>query len=309
VDGANIAARRCVSNNKREFSLRQDEGLPVMPAYFPFSPRTLELAEAGKLEEALEVSLELLASARHRGIDQEVVLQHLNEVSELSFRLEIFSQAIDARQEMLARQEVLAENQVSEGVVAAVSQLSWYYAYGGQFGPAKQYLERGLELVQQLPDVQRREFPGLYITSCYLAWDQGNLPEAMAHLMTAWKMHSRYTRDCGNGLFTLYRFYGQLLQEMGEWNRAAKSCRIALQTFDAPDLSKNAYYWLSQLHYLRGILLRHDQERDAALAAFQHALNLLKEAPRQYPLRQQRAAEKYSAAIANVLAQNVDLDL
>jgi hypothetical protein len=273
-----------------------------MPAYFQFSPRTLELFEAGKLEEGLEVSLELLALARQRGNDQEVVLQHLDEVAEFSLRLEQFKLAIDARQEMLARQELLAENKVSEGVVVEVSRLGFYYHLDQQFGLSKEYLERGLELIQQLPAEQRREFPGLFINNCHLAWKQGNLVEAMARLMTAWKMHNRFTPRWWPSEFALHRGYGRLLQEMGEWKKASKKCQITLQAFDTPDFPKYAYLSLSHVHYLRGILHWHDQERDAALNAYQRSLELLRQAPRRYPFQEERAVEKCTAAFAKLQA-------
>ncbi len=271
---------------------------------FKYSPSTLVLFESGELEQGLAVALELLDEARRRGTDQQAVLQHLEEVAEFSFRLEQFEIAIDARQEMLARNSVQNENQPNMAQVEDLSRLGYYYCSAKEWKLSEEYLLRGIQSIQQLPPDQRREFPMLFINRSYLAWDQRDLSQALSHLIEAWRMHIRYIPSYG---FPFHRIYAQSLQEMGEWSKANRACRKALQVFDQPDFPRQAYLSLSSLHYLRGLLALHDEDLDQALSAFQHADELLKQAPRRYPCAERRAAERCAAAIAKVQARLTEM--
>jgi tetratricopeptide (TPR) repeat protein len=270
---------------------------------FKYSPPTLVHFESGDLEQGLEVAVALLDEARRRADEPAAILQHLEEVTEFAIRLERCELAIDARQEMLARNAVQAGSRPSEAQVEDLARLGYYYYLNKDWPRAEEYLQRGLEAISQLPADERQEFPTLWTIRCRVAWAQQDLTLALKHLLEAYRMHIRYTRWCWRDAFCFQRNYGKLLQEMGQWTKAARTCQIALKLAEQPDLPPHTYLAISSLHYLRGIIFYHDHDYTQALSALQRATELLQQAPRRYPLDERRGAEKCAAAITKVQAK------
>ena len=268
-------------------------------AALDYSPRTLPLFESGDLEQGLVVSLEQLAEARRNPADQQSILNCAQEVAEFSYRLGKYPQAIDARQEMLARQMVLAENRPSFGQSVELARLGFYYHMLKQYAEAESYLQRAEECALQLPPDQRSELPIIRINRCHVAWRQGNLSLAREHLLEAWRLQNRYSRRIEHD-FALLRIYATLMFEMGEFVKANKACGKAVGSFDTSDLPRHLYLDLSGMYVLRGKLRERDQQIAEALVAYERAAELLTQMPRRYPLSQRDAATFCAQAIARV---------
>jgi tetratricopeptide (TPR) repeat protein len=263
---------------------------------FKLSPQTLVHFESGDLEQGLEVAVALLSEAR-RTPDQDAILQHLQEVAEFAHRIGQVEAAIDARQEMIARHVVLAENRPSAAQVEDLARLGYYYQIAREWKLADEHLLRGIEAIQQLPADQRIEYPNLWFNRCFVVRAQPDLPQALQHLLEAYRMHCRYTRECWDDVFHFQRNYASLMREMGQWPKAAKACRIAFQLADRPDLPRHNNLSISSVHYTRGLIYYHDKDFAQALSSFERAAELLKLAPRRYPINERLASEACAAAI------------
>jgi tetratricopeptide (TPR) repeat protein len=249
-----------------------------MHARFCLPNGLIELGNHGMFAEGLAVAQQSLAQSRHSGNDQQQVLQHLLEVSEFLFQLERYEEAVDVIQESLARHALLAENQPSFWQVEDLNCLGYYYLCSSRLDLAEDCLQRGLTMIEQLPENERLAFPSLWLNLSHVARRRRDYALAKRRLMTAWKVFARYTPGTGCMDLVLLHNHAWNLAHCGQWQEAERICRIALKAYDQPNLPSRNFVALSCVHSVRSLIHEHEGQHDLAVTDISCALDLLRRA-------------------------------